>query len=139
MSRSTIRERSRAFPLGVLGALALVLATERVVARYNLEFSEVTALNWSFANRASKSLATKADVLCFGTSLVKFGVLPRSIESATGRSAYNLAACNAHMPTSYFLLKRALDAGARPSAVLVDCQDGPVFADNRDKQPEGLA
>jgi hypothetical protein len=138
VSQSGIRERVRALPLGVIGALALVILTERFVSRYDLEFSDVTALNWSFANRASKRVAPQTDVLCFGTSLVKFGVLPRSIENATGRSAYNLAACNAHMPTSYFLFKRALDSGARPRAVLVDCQDAPMLADHRNEQAEAL-
>jgi hypothetical protein len=47
-------------------------------------------------------------------------VAPSLIEAGTGRSTYNLAVCASPSPTSYFLLKRALDAGAKPSAILVD-------------------
>ena len=107
MSRPSFRERVRQLPLGLIGALALIIFTERAISRANLEFSDITATNWWFSKRTTKSIAPKTDILCFGTSLVKFGVLPRTIERATGLSAYNLAVCSGHMPTSYYLFKRA--------------------------------
>jgi hypothetical protein len=42
------------------------------------------------------------------------------------------------MPSSYFLLKRALDAGARLRAVVIDCQDAPVMPGQEHEQAEGL-
>jgi hypothetical protein len=77
-------------------------------------------------------------ILCFGSSLVKYGVLPRLIEEATRRQAFNLAVCNGHMPSSYYLLRRALESGARPAALVVDCQDGPVARVEGDRQAEAL-
>jgi hypothetical protein len=138
VSRTNLRERVRALPLGLIGALALVIITERAISRDDLEFTETTPTNWAFSKRASKSIAPRTDILFFGTSLIKFGVLPKAVESATGLSAYNLAANSGHMPTSYFLFKRALDAGARPKAVVVDCEDAPVWEEVRDQQAEAL-
>ena len=60
------------------------------------------------------------DVLCFGDSLVKFGVLPRLIEAKTGLKSYNLAVNAGTMPSAYFLLRRALESGAKPKAIVAD-------------------
>ena len=64
-------------------------------------------------------------ILCFGTSLSKYGVVAPLNERATGHRTFNLAVCRGQMPSTYFLFRRAIDAGARPAAVLLDCQDGP--------------
>src|SRR5262249_14838585 len=48
------------------------------------------------------------------------GVIPAVLERATGRRAYSLAVCAGSAPAAYFLLRRALAAGARPAAVLVE-------------------
>jgi hypothetical protein len=106
--------------------LLLVAATERFVARHDLDFTTVVPQNWKYSDREARRATEPGSVLCFGTSLVKLGVVSRVIEQQTGRPALNLAVCGGHMPSSYFLLKRALVAGARPAAVVVDCQEGPV-------------
>jgi hypothetical protein len=113
-------------PVGLLGMLLLVGMIERQVGRNELHFTLAEAENWKFSERQARRQTTPGSILCFGTSLVKDGLLPRIIESRTGRTSYNLAAMGGHMPTSYYLLKRSLESGARPSAILVDCQDGPV-------------
>jgi hypothetical protein len=53
---------------------------------------------------------------------MKFGVVPRVLEACLDRRgrSYNLAVCNGQAASSYFLLRRALSAGARPSALVVD-------------------
>src|SRR5262249_9760729 len=79
-----------------------------------------TFLAWRTAARAARREARRAEVLCFGDSLVKLGVLPRVLERRTGRSAYNLATQGSPAPAPFFLLRRALEAGARRRAVLVD-------------------
>ena len=55
-----------------------------------------------------------------GDSLAKLGVAPSLVEARSGRSVYNLAVCAGQAPSSYFLLRRVLDSGARPTAILVD-------------------
>jgi hypothetical protein len=47
-------------------------------------------------------------------------VLPRALERRLGAPAYNLAVAAGQAPSTFFLLRRALEAGARPSAVIVD-------------------
>ena len=114
------------WPLGLFGMLVLVAAGERFVASHDVDFSNASASNWKYAGRDARRTTKPGTVLCLGTSLVKYGVVSRLIEQETGRPAYNLAVCDGHMPSSYFLLRRALDAGAKPAALVVDCQDGPV-------------
>jgi hypothetical protein len=60
------------------------------------------------------------EVLSFGDSQCKMGFQPEVFQARTGRTAFNLALLNGSAPTSYFMLRRALDAGARPKAVVVD-------------------
>jgi hypothetical protein len=112
-------------PLGLLGMVVLVASAERWVARHDADFSEICTANWQYSERLARRNSEPGAILCFGTSLAKFGVVARLLEQETGRRAVNLAVCNGHMPSSYYLFKRALDTGAKPSAVLVDCQDGP--------------
>ncbi len=46
--------------------------------------------------------------------------MPRLVESRSGRGCYNLALGGGQAPATYFLLRRTLESGARPSAILVD-------------------
>jgi hypothetical protein len=101
--------------------LGLVLAAERFVARHEANFAGNTmVLGWRDGHRAARDEAARADLLCLGDSLMKLGVLPRVLEAGLGRPAYNLAAQGATAPATFFLLKQALDAGARPRALIVE-------------------
>jgi hypothetical protein len=133
-----ITRAMRRAPSGLLGMLVLVTFTDRFVARHDVDFSNATAANWRYSEREARRQTDPGLILCFGSSLVKYGVLPRLIEEATRRQAFNLAVCNGHMPSSYYLLKRSLDSGARPAALVVDCQDGPVARVEADRQAEAL-
>jgi hypothetical protein len=116
------------WPWGFLGMLALVLAVEAGLSGAERDLAPLSAADWGRVRRAASDEATRADVLCFGDSLVKFGVVPAVIEAKLGRAAYNLAALAAPPPTTYFLLRRALEAGARPSAIIVDAKASPMVA-----------
>jgi hypothetical protein len=125
-------------PWGLVGMLVLVGAVERYVVRKNDHFMQTDPTNWRDSARASRHEATRADILCLGSSLVKFGLQARVIQRATGRKTQNLALYGAHMPATYFTLKHALQAGARPSVILVDCSDGPIERNHRHERYEGL-
>jgi hypothetical protein len=113
--------RGARWPGGLIGLVGLVLIVDGLLARFEDPFfTTVWATDWRLTARAAGREALGREVLCFGDSLVKFGVLPRVIEARAGRSAYSLAINAAPTPTSYFLLRRALEAGARPRAVVVD-------------------
>ena len=78
------------------------------------------AESWRIKSGAARHEAVGSDVLCFGDSLVEFAVLPAVLEERLGGKAYNLALHAGTPSASYFLLKRALDAGAEPKALVVD-------------------
>ena len=107
-------------PLGLAGMLVLVALVEVAIGACRADLAPPWAEDWRFARWAAEHRAPGADVLCFGDSLVKYGVLPRAIEAGAGLKAYNLATSGGTMPSAFFLLQRALDAGARPRAVVVD-------------------
>ena len=106
-------------PAGLLGMAALVVAVELSLARHPLAFGLPDWGEWSSSGRAARAVAPGCDVLCFGDSTIKDGLQPRVIEARLGRPAYNLAVSATPPPASFFLLRRALRAGARPAAVVV--------------------
>jgi hypothetical protein len=114
--------KGRAIPLGLLGMLCLVALVESSIAGHALDFTRFYIHDWAFTGRAARTSVKDCGILCFGDSLVKFGVVPRVLEARLDRRgrSYNLAVCNGQAASSYFLLRRALKAGARPSALVVD-------------------
>jgi hypothetical protein len=123
MGGATLTRAVRGAPLGLLGMLVLAAAVERQVDKNDLSFNVDST--WRYSREKARSRGPRSEILCFGSSMIKFGVLPAVIEARTGRPAYNLAVYNGRIMSSYFLFKRALEAGARPAAVVLDCMDGP--------------
>jgi hypothetical protein len=107
-------------PRAFLGMLALVAVVEAVVGGFRHDLASPLAEDWRIAALAASGKAPGRDVLCFGDSLVKDGLLPRVIESRTGLKSYNLATSGGTMPSAFFLLRRAIEAGAKPRAVVAD-------------------
>lgn len=112
--------RRRKIPWGLVGMVALVACVEVAVARRRDDLAGPVAAQLDFVGDAARSEAIGRDVLCFGDSVVKFGVLPRLIEQETGLRAFNLATAGHPAPVTLALFRRALEAGARPRAVIVD-------------------
>jgi hypothetical protein len=100
--------------------LALVVAVEGSLARHGLDFTRFYIHDWEAGGSAARRDAKGCGVLCLGDSLLKFGVAPAVLEGRLKTRAYNLAVCSGQAPSSYFLLRRALAAGARPSTLVVD-------------------
>lgn len=107
------------WPVGLLGMLVLVLGAERYVVRHAWKFTPVSASAWQRAG-AGVPRATRSDVVAFGDSLIKCGVVPPVVEARAGRPAANLAFPGGVFPAHHALLRRLLRTGARPAAVLVD-------------------
>jgi hypothetical protein len=105
---------------GFLGMLVLVWAIEHNLVRNHLGIQNAHGLSWAYAGNHAKRDAPGREILCFGDSLMKYGLLPRALTQETGRSCYNLAVYGGPPPSSYFVFRRAIDAGARPTAVVVD-------------------
>lgn len=117
---STSSRRSP-MPWGLLGMLALVVPVEVWVHSHERSmFQENVPASWKQSARAAQREAVASQVLCFGDSMIKFGVSPLMIRERTGLTTYNLAPYGGPPSASYFLLRRAVDAGARPRAIVAD-------------------
>jgi hypothetical protein len=103
----------------MLGMIALMVLVELGLGRSH-RFDSDLSESWRLKASAARRDALKSDVLCFGDSLVEFALMPQVFEERLGCKAYNLALHAGTPSASYFLLKRVLDAGARPKAVVVD-------------------
>lgn len=123
--------RSRAVhPKGLLGMLAAVVVIELLVARHRLDLTPIVGTDWNQVGRRVAQESNGNDVLCFGDSLMRHGVLPRVVEERTGRRCLSLAVAAGQAPIDYFLLRRALDSGARPSTILVDFKPNLLEVDH---------
>lgn len=128
--------RRRSSPRGLLGMLALVLAVELFLLDRDDHYTPDLPASWRHAAVASTAAdgAVRADVLCFGDSMVKFGVLPAVLDGALGGRSINLALHAGPPSAAYFLLRRAIDAGASPSAVIVDFGPHQLARDPRHEE-----
>jgi len=107
-------------PPGLIGMILLVGSIETMLERHAPGFTSDIAATWRWGGRSAARDAKDAEILCFGDSLVKFGVAPRVLEGRSSHKARNLAVLAGNPPSSYFLLRRALASGARPKALIID-------------------
>jgi len=112
-------------PIGLIGMIALVVAVETCVFRDNPAHTSIHAASWRFVERQSRRAGAGADVLCFGDSLVQFGLYPPVLESVTGTHAYNFALQSGPTPAAYFVLRRVLGRRrTKPRAAIIDTGEG---------------
>ncbi|MFO0953839.1 MAG: hypothetical protein U0835_22320 [Isosphaeraceae bacterium] len=113
------RRHAGGWPLGLLGMLAVVVCVERAVDRRAARFVTVGATDWADTG-ASVRRAAGSEILVLGDSQLKHGVVPAVLEHRLGRKSYNLAVSGSTAPAHLFMFQRALRAGIRPAAVLVN-------------------
>lgn len=109
-----------------------VLAVEAAAARRPRDYLNETAASYRFAARSVEGASRSADVLIFGDSQLKFGLLPSVVAARSGRRAFNLAIVGGQPPSAYFLLRRALEAGAKPSTILLSAKPNILAVDPRE-------
>ncbi len=126
----SVRRRGRV-PAGLIGMVVLVVAIESIVGANRLEFSDPVSWNWRLSAEDARKRAPGASILCVGDSLIKHSLIPSIIKERTGRDTYNLGLARGPAPATYFLLKRAIDAGARPDAVVLDFKPGVLVGSPR--------
>jgi hypothetical protein len=100
--------------------VGLLIAVESVIACDILDFTDPVSLSWRMAAQAARDQASRCVVLCAGDSLVKHAVIPKVIAARSGRATVNLAIARGPAPATYFLLRRAIESGAHPVALVVD-------------------
>ena len=109
----------RRLPAGFVGMIVLVALVERIINANASSLFDADEWAYRWTTREAGRSARSAAVLCFGDSLIKLGVVPQVIAERTGKETFNLAVSGSQAPASYFLLRRALEAGARPAAIIV--------------------
>jgi hypothetical protein len=115
--------------------LVLVAGVELGLSRLRDWVLHTSHWSWIRDGRAASSGEVRASrVLLFGDSMIKNGLLPHTMEGRGGHPAYNLALLGGHAPASYFLLRRALEAGARPATVVVDYERARLTLDPNDPE-----
>ena len=117
-------------PFGLLGMLALIVVVESFVTSRDLDLTTLVAANWRIEGRAPARHAAGNEILIFGDSMVKFGIQPRVLKAKVGKTSYNFALYCGSAPASYTMLRRSIDAGARPDAVVVDFQPELLMGDS---------
>ncbi len=103
---------------GCWGMVALIVALEVFVGARR-EFADPVALEWRGGAKAIQSRSRPTDVICLGDSLIKHGIAAPVLAARLGCSVRNFAVPAAPASSSYFALKHAIEAGARPRLVLV--------------------
>src|SRR5579864_3239364 len=111
--------RGARLPSGLVGMLVLVLAAESFLEARGLNDADFFPTICRHVAKAAGHEVNGREILYLGDSLVKVGVAPRVIEAQIGCRGLNLAINGGQPPVSYYLLQKALKAGARPTAVLV--------------------
>ncbi|HEV3120959.1 MAG TPA: hypothetical protein VGY53_03615, partial [Isosphaeraceae bacterium] len=91
MNISSSFHSSRALPLGFLGFLCLIFCVEVYLTIREPDLIKGHLIDWRLTGRSVAREAPGCEVLCFGDSLVKYGIAPRVIEKRTGKRAYNFA------------------------------------------------
>ncbi len=114
------REALRRVPRGLLGMVALVVLCESFIAANHLRFSRLEADDWQAAARTARGNLPLGGILCLGDSQLKFGVSPLILEGKLGQPSQCLAIQGGQAPSTYLLLKRAIDSGVFPGAIVVD-------------------
>jgi hypothetical protein len=115
------RGRRAGWPLGLIGMLALVGLAERYIAHQGkLDFSSRPSLEWALQARHIQREASKAQLACFGTSLMRLGISPLVLSNRLGLRSYNFALSGAQPYAIYTAFRHALEAGAKPQAVVVE-------------------
>ncbi len=115
-----IRRRTGSIPWGFLGAIVAIVAIESSVAPRWRELSDPVSLSWRFADEAARHDAKGKDLLFLGDSLVKHGLIPSVIKASSGLSGANLAAARGPALLTDFIFRRAIESGARPSAIVIE-------------------
>ena len=112
--------RRSSIPWGLAGMLGLLAMVESSLGRREDDFANYIVSSWGRGRVAARSEAPRAGVVCFGDSLMKLGVSPQVMEPTLGRPAYNCAVIGGSAPSTYMLVRRAIESGARPAAIVVD-------------------
>jgi hypothetical protein len=111
-----------AIPWGAMGTVALLVVIEGLVVGHWTLLTDPVSLSWRYSALAAENEARECQVLCLGDSLVKHGLVPSVFQQTSGQRTVNLSAAQASTIFTRSLLRRALDSGARPKALIINAK-----------------
>lgn len=117
---SEVLRKRAGLPWGLVGSIALIVLIEANIVRFKHDTPTPATMSWRLSEAAARHEAVDCDVLVFGDSLIKHGLNARVFQESTGLKTYNLSVCACQAPANVVLLNRALDAGAKPRAVILE-------------------
>lgn len=100
--------------------MIVLVATLELFLGHQDRFASDLGESWRFKGEVAERSGAAPNVLCFGDSMVEFGVVPRVIENRAGGNVYNFALHAGHPSASYFLFRRVLQTRGKPRALVVD-------------------
>lgn len=126
------RTTTKAVPWGAAGMVFLVVMIECSFARNWLDFTDPVSLSWRYSALAARTRVCDKDLLLLGDSLIKHALIPSVMAEVSGERAENLGAARCPTLMTYFLLRRSLEADARPRAIVFNAKPavligGPTF------------
>jgi hypothetical protein len=109
-----------------------VTAIECSIAPNWLDLTDPVSLSWRYSALAARSQVRDKDLLLVGDSLIKHALIPSVMTEVSGQTAENLGAARCPTLMTYFLLRRSLEAGAHPRAIVFNAKPavligGPDF------------
>ena len=113
--------RATRLPMGVLGAVAVIICVELFVQQFRVWFvDEVTAM-WEEKARVVAEEPLEADILALGSSRLMHGLIPRHLDQQIDPccQTYNLALSGMHPQGALVLLERALARQHEPPRVVL--------------------
>lgn len=120
------------FPRGLVGMMAILAAVEAMLGSSDVSGTTHLIDSWTDARAmATSDQVRESAILCLGDSQIKQGLLPTVLGDRLGAPAYNLAVHGGQPAAAYMILRRALDAGARPRGVVVGFFPGLLGSDLR--------
>jgi hypothetical protein len=107
-------------PKAFLAMLGFVGSVESCVRRHSLDFASEWLADRQWVAQRLRDQTRNCEILCLGDSQVKFGVLPSILEQCLGIQSFNLAMHGGQPQEAFYLLRRFLRAGGKPSTIVVD-------------------
>jgi hypothetical protein len=119
--------RCRAVPWGAVGTIVLTFAVEMLLARHDLDFAK--HWDWRVSGAESRRIARQCDFLALGDSQIKTGLIPAVFKENAEGHAQNLSVFGGQPASGFFLLRRAIASGGRPSSIAFSYHPALLEAD----------
>jgi len=111
-----------------ISALLIYCLAQQILPLAPAQLYNPISANYRFCRRSLKAGLAKADYLCIGDSMVKYGISSSAIRTLTGKTTFNLAGPGACAVVNYYILSEALSDTPHAKAIIIDFE--PLITKN---------